>query len=180
MCIFVHVANLVQRMCLIRFLEMPQRKWTKESSQRHWQQRPSHLILQLTNLRQLNETCAARRSERLQKKATRKEEFICCFRVPRRSKSRDAYLQKLPRTSSFGPNMEAGPTVAVVGPCNQKHFCLPSGNGRSQLVQDHVRVQLATTRSLTREGFHMLSKILPWTKSTLFVLSVHSQADTRA
>ena len=75
--------------------------------------------------------------------------------------------------------MEAGPTVAVVGSCNQKKFCLPSGNGRSQPVQDHVRVQLAATRSLTREGFHLLSKILPWTKSTLFVLSAHFQADTR-
>ena len=98
MCILVHVANLVQRMRLIRFSEMPQRKWTKESSQRHWQQHPSHLILQSTNLRQLNETLAARRSERLRKKATRKEEFLYCFRVPRQSKSRDAYLQKLPRT----------------------------------------------------------------------------------
>ena len=179
MCIFVHVANLVQRMRLIRFSEMPQRKWTKESSQRHWQQHPSHLILQSTNLRQLNETLAARRSERLRKKATRKEEFLYCFRVPRQSKSRDAYLQKLPRTWSFGPNMEAGPTVAVVGSWNQKKFCLPSGNWRSQPVQDHVCVQVAATRSHTWEGFHLLSKILPWTKSTLFVLSAHFQADTR-
>lgn len=67
-----------------------------------------------------------------------------------------------------------------MGPCNQKNFCLPSGNGHSQPVQDHVRVQLAATRSLTREGFHLLSKILPWTKSTLFALSTHSRADTRA
>ena len=43
------------------------------------------MILRSINVRQLNETRAARRSERLRKKATRKEDFLRAFRVPRRS-----------------------------------------------------------------------------------------------
>lgn len=72
----------------IRFLDMPRQKSTRESSERHWNQRPSWLILRSTNLRQLNETRADRRSELLRKKATRKGEFLRSFRVPRQSSTR--------------------------------------------------------------------------------------------
>lgn len=69
---------------------MPRAKWTKQSSERYWRQRPSRLILRSTNLRQLNDTRAGRRDERLRKRATRKEEFLRAFRTPshaRRTKS---------------------------------------------------------------------------------------------
>ena len=82
MCIFVHLANIVHQVSFIRFSEMPQPKWTKESSERYWEQRPSRVILRSTNIRHLNETRAGRRSERLCKRATRKEEFLRAFRVP--------------------------------------------------------------------------------------------------
>ena len=85
MCIFVDLANVVHRVPLIRFSEMPRPKWTKESSERYWEQRPSRVILRSTNIRQLNETRAGHRSERLRKRATRKEEFLRAFRVPTRS-----------------------------------------------------------------------------------------------
>ena len=71
MCIFVHLANVVHRVSFIQFSEMPRLKWTKQSSERYWQQRPSRVILRSTNVRQLNETRAGRRSERLRKRATR-------------------------------------------------------------------------------------------------------------
>ena len=60
---------------------MPRPKWTKESSERYWQQRPTRVTVRSTNVRQLNETRAGRRSERLQKRATCKEDFLCAFRV---------------------------------------------------------------------------------------------------
>ena len=85
MCIFVDLANVVHRVPLIRFSEMPRPKWTKESSERYWEQRPSRVILRSTNIRQLNETRAGHRSERLRKRATRKEEFLRAFRVTTRS-----------------------------------------------------------------------------------------------
>lgn len=85
MCIFVDLANVVHRVPLIRFSEMPRPKWTKESSERYWEQRPSRVILRSTNICQLNETRAGHRSERLRKRATRKEEFPRAFRVPTRS-----------------------------------------------------------------------------------------------
>ena len=85
MCIFVDLANVVHRVPLIRFSEMPRPKWTKESSERYWEQRPSRVILRSTNIRQLNETRAGHRSERLRKRATWKEEFLRAFRVPTHS-----------------------------------------------------------------------------------------------
>ena len=87
MCIFVHLANVVHRVSFIRFSEMPRPKWTKESSERYWQQRS-------TNVRQLNETRAGRRSERLQKRATRKEDFLCTFRVPTGQPGANVCLQR--------------------------------------------------------------------------------------
>ena len=82
MCIFVDLANVVHRVPLIRFSEMPRPKWTKESSERYWEQRPSRVILRSTNIRQLNETRAGHRSERLRKRATCKEEFPRGFQSP--------------------------------------------------------------------------------------------------
>ena len=55
---------------------MPQQKRTMQSSQRYWGRRSSRLVLRSTNVCQLNSTRAARRSERLRKTATRKEELL--------------------------------------------------------------------------------------------------------
>ena len=94
MCIFVHVANVLHRLCFIWFSEMPRPKWTMESSQTYWQQRPSRIILRSTNVRQLNETRADRRSERLRRRATRKEDFLRTFRVqPRSSRNKCVFTQ---------------------------------------------------------------------------------------
>ena len=82
MCIFVHLANVLHRVSFIRFSEMPRPKWTQESSERYWQQHPTRVIVRSTNVHQLNETRAGRRSERLRKRATRKEDFLRAFRVP--------------------------------------------------------------------------------------------------
>ena len=64
---------------------MPRPKWSKQSSERYWRQRPSRLVLRCTNVRQLNETRAGRRAERLRKRATRKEDFLRAFRTPTHS-----------------------------------------------------------------------------------------------
>ena len=79
------LTTMILILILIRFSEMPRPKWTKESSERYWEQRPSRVILRSTNIRQLNETRAGHRSERLRKRATRKGEFLRAFRVPTRS-----------------------------------------------------------------------------------------------
>ena len=90
MCIFVHLANVVHRVSFIRFSEITWPKWTKES----WQ-RPTRVTVRSTNVRQLNETRAGCRSERLRKRATRKEDFLRAFRVPTRStRSKCVFLQR--------------------------------------------------------------------------------------
>ena len=95
MCIFVHLANVVHRVSFSRFSEITRPKWTKESSERYWQQRPTRVTVRSTNVRQLNETRAGCRSERLRKRATRKEDFLRAFRVPTRStRSKCVFLQR--------------------------------------------------------------------------------------
>ena len=94
MCIFVHLANVLHRVSFIRFSEMPRPKWTKESSERYWRQRPTRVTVRSTNVRQLNETRAGRRSERLQKRTTRKEDFLCPFRVPTGQPGANVCLQR--------------------------------------------------------------------------------------
>lgn len=139
MCIFVQLVNVLQRVRFIRLLEMPRRKWTKESSERHWQQRPSRVILRSTNVRQLNETRAARRSERLRKKATRKEDFLRAFRVPRRSNTSKRIFTEIANDLNFWAE-HGGST-----------YCTRCGSLRSKklLPAFRKRTQPASSKSCT-------------------------------
>ena len=158
MCIFVDLANVVHRVPLIRFSEMPWPKWTKESSERYWEQRPSRVILRSTNIRQLNETRAGHRSERLRKRATRKEEFLRAFRVPTRSTANECLL-KQPMTSDSGLNTAAGHIAPAVHSSNPKSFSLRTVSKPNQRVPSHVRAALADIRCLTRGEFQQSCKI---------------------
>ena len=95
MCISIDVAFRVERLCVIRLLDMPAEKWTKGNSERRWATRPSSLILRRMNVRQGNETRRLRNVERARKRVQRKQEFLQYFRVSRRSQTGNKSLNAI-------------------------------------------------------------------------------------
>ena len=144
------------RFCFLRLLDMPQQKRTMQSSQRYWDRRSSRLVLRSTNVCQLNSTRAARRSERLRKTATRKEEFLRSYRVPTRSLALGNYSHKRLRICNFGYNMVAGSIAAVVVLSTLRSFCQPSADGPNHRVLCRVHALLAGIKYLTQQGFRLL------------------------
>ena len=159
MCIFVDLANVVHRVPLIRFSEMPRPKWTKESSERYWEQRPSRVILRSTNIRQLNETRAGHRSERLRKRATRKEEFLRAFRVPTRSTMSKRVFTETANDLRFWAEHRSWAYCTRCAFLHPKSFSLRTVSKPNQRVPSHVRAALADIRCLTRGEFQQSCKI---------------------
>ena len=159
MCIFVDLANVVHRVPLIRFSEMPRPKWTKESSERYWEQRPSRVILRSTNICQLNETRAGHRSERLRKRAMRKEEFPRAFRVPTRSTMSKRVFTETANDLRCWAEHRSWAYCTRCASLQSKKLPLRTISKPNQRVPSHVRAALADIRCLTRGEFQQSCKI---------------------
>ena len=110
---------------------MPRAKWTQERSDRYWAQRPSRLTLRSTNVRQLNETRAGKRAERLRKRATRKEDFLHTFRVPRSSSAPHQILTETANDLNFWAKHASWTYCRLCGSLQSKKL-LPAFRKRTQ------------------------------------------------